>query len=225
VGEVPHEDDGLRSMYFSEKLIIDTYRNAGTSAFTSADGIADKIVTAAFSVGTAYVAVIALVSPKDSVSPLLVTVPFVLLAIALGCALRAQSFQLQLEPPTNSVTVISSRVAATIKSKRKWGTGALIALILGLVIAGWAVYETYGPGADEQDSTITAQIWLTPAGMELVTTACGKVDDPLVGNVDEAKALSSGSVTVAVTTETCKQGGGTLVLPRRAIAVAKTAAG
>jgi hypothetical protein len=219
--DVPPETDGLRSQYFSEKVIIDTFVTAGTGALTRADGIAEKVVTAAFSVATAYTAVIALVAPKDSVSPPLVIAPFILFAAAIVLALMAQSVQLQLEPATNDVREISRRVQTSTRSKRDWGYGGLAALTLGLVIAGLAIYETYGPGADEKDTAIDVEIWLTPAGTRLVGAACGNVANPLVGEVADADSLSSGTVALEVTKAGCRNGAGTLVLPRRAIGIAK----
>lgn len=212
---------GLRSQYFSERVVIDNYVTAGTTALASADGVADKIVTAAFSVATAYAAVIALVAPKDSTSPVLTITPFVLLAVAILLALIAQSVQLQLEPATNVVEEISSRVTNCTNAKRHWGYGALAALVVGLGLAGYAIYQTYGPGAKPKVSSIRAEIWLNRAGGHLVREACGKARSPLVGRVDDESALTAATVPVRVTKYVCPKGRGTLLLPRRAIVVVK----
>jgi hypothetical protein len=209
----------LRGETFSEKVAIDSYTAAASGALASTDGVGDKITTAAFSIATAYGAVIALVSPKDSRSPPLVVSPFVFLAIAVVLGLIAQSVKVDLTP-TNDTGVIASRIDSTLSGKRKLLALAMVALVAGLILSGVAVYKTYGPGAAKTPST-SVSIWLTPAGKQLVEDSCGNSATPFVGTVNGTDALSGTSVAVTVTKAQCPKGGGTLVLPRRAIATSK----
>jgi hypothetical protein len=209
----------LRGETFSEKVAIDTYTAAATGALTVSDGVGEKVATAGFSIATAYAAVIALVAPKDSRSPIFVVLPFVLLAIAVVLALIAQAVRVSLEP-TNDPKVIADRISTTLSRKRGWLLGAIAFLVAGLIFGGVAVYETYGPGAESTPNT-TVSIWLTPGGEQLVTDACGKASNPLVGMVKDTDALSASTVPVIVTQAECADGAGTIVLPRRAIAASK----
>jgi MFS family permease len=209
----------LRGETFSEKIVIDSYTAAATGALSAVDGVADKITTAGFSVATAYAAVIALVAPKDSRSPVLVVLPFLFLAAAVVCALIAQAVKVPLDA-TDSTTEIRNRITSTVSRKRRWLWGALAALVVGLGLAGGAVYETSGPGA-ETSSTTTVSIWLTSSGTRLVTDACGKASTPFTGDVADTDALSASTVPLIVTRAQCPKGAGTLVLPRRAIATSK----
>jgi hypothetical protein len=209
----------LRGETFSEKVAIDSYTAAATGALTGADGVGDKIATAGFSIATAYVAVIALVAPKDSRSPIFVVLPFVLLAAAVVFALIAQSVTVSLDP-TNDTQVIADRISSAISTKRLWLWGAMVALVAGLIVGGVAVYETYGPGTESTRNT-TVRIWLTPVGAQLVTDACGQSPKPLVGEVKDTDALSASTVPVIVDQAQCPKGAGTLVLPKRAIATSK----
>lgn len=209
----------LRGETFSEKVAIDSYTTAATGALTAADGVGDKIATAGFSIATAYAAVIALVAPKDSRSPIFVVLPFVLLAAAVVLGLIAQSVRVSLDP-TNDTQVIADRVSSTISTKRLWLSGAMVALVGGLIVGGVAVYETYGPGTESTPNT-TVSIWLSPVGTQLVTDACGKSANPLVGEVKDTDVLSAATVRVVVAQAQCPKGAGTLVLPKRAIAASK----
>jgi hypothetical protein len=209
----------LRSETFSEKVAIDSYTTAATGALTAADGVGDKIATAGFSIATAYAAVIALVAPKDSRSPILVVLPFVLLAVAVVLALIAQSVTVSLAA-TNDTDEIANRISSAISKKRQWLSGATGALIVGLIVSGVAVYKTYGPGTENTQNT-KVSIWLTPVGTRLVTDACGTSANPLIGEVKDTDALLAATVPVIVAQRQCPEGAGTLLLPKGAIATSK----
>ena len=86
-----NQQSELRPPTLAENLAIEGYKTAITTALASVNGVCDKIVTAAFSVATAFGAVVALVAPKESPAPLLMALPFLLFAAAVALALYAQS--------------------------------------------------------------------------------------------------------------------------------------
>ena len=149
----------------------------------------------------------------------MVVAPFLLLGLAVVLALVAQS-QAVATGATNDADVIATRIATARSSKRGWTLAALVALVIGLVAAGWAIYETYGPGA-EKDADISARLWLTPPGQRLVREACGRPRRSLRGQVADAATLSAASVPIDLSRRMCPSGAGTLVLPKRASAAAK----
>jgi hypothetical protein len=210
----------LRSLLFDETVAIDNYKEAAKAALSSASDVADKIVTAAFSVATAYGAAVALVKPKDSSSPLLIVAPFAALALTVGLALYAQSIGVSTKTTTTTEQA-KSIVAGAITKKRLFTWLALAVLVAGMLVAGIAVYSTYRPTAGKTTKTVT--VWLTPAGTKLVDQACKAQNvTQITGEVDDLTDLSSKRIEIAVGASACAAGAGTLVLPQTAVSVASS---
>jgi hypothetical protein len=213
-----NEEIKLRALSFDELVAIDNYKSATSNALAATAAMADKIVAAAFSVGTAYGAVVALVAPKDSASPLLVIAPFAVLALALGIALWGEGIGV---PITSTTTTEQARtsVTSTITTKRRWNNAAIVVLVVAMALAGYVLYDTYRPTAG---SKMTVTIWLTSAGARLVDQACGMQGTlQIKGQVENLSDLSSKRVQVDVDKTACKSGAGTIVLPQAAIDVVK----
>jgi hypothetical protein len=208
----------LRSPTYAETVSIETYKTSAGTALSDADSFGDKIVTAAASLATAYGAVIALVSPEDTAAPLLAAAPFALLALAVAAGLYAQSIGVSIDE-TNELKVIRTRIATAVSDKRSAGHVGLVFLIVGVALAGYIINESYGGPADE--SKRSAQIWLTPAGERLIEDACGSSATEVTGEVDEDAEPDARHLSVALDANACASGAGTLVLPSRAISVAK----
>jgi hypothetical protein len=210
----------LHSLTFAEHVVVEGYKAAAAKAVSDADTLADKIVTASFSVATAYGAVVALVTPKDSPSTMLIVAPFVVIAGAIGLALLAQSFTLPLQVSNDFATVQASLASTT--SKKRWtGRGALAVLAIGVALAGYAIYETYGPGAEEDKPSTAVELWLTTAGEVVMTDACGTSKSPVSGMIHDTSELSETRVEIVLDATVCTNGAGTLVLPQKAISAAK----
>ena len=208
----------LRSPTYAESVALENYKTAMGTALSSADALADKIVTAAFSIGTAYGAAIALVAPKDAQSTFEVVLPFAAIAVAVGLALFAQSRSISLDE-TNELATIRENIKGTVGAKRLWGRLALVALVAGVILAGWVLHETYGPGA-KKDTSSSVTIGLTPAGSKLVKQVCGpRSGTVLRGKASGSESFSSARATVTVGAGTCPNAPGKLVLPRSAIGV------
>jgi hypothetical protein len=212
---------GLRAPTFAESIAIDNYKAATGAALTSADAVSDKVVTAAFSVATAFGAIVALVAPKDSAPGLLLALPFLLLAVAVGLALWAESIAVPINLQ-NDLGTVKTNVENTVKSKRNWSRGALIMLAVGMLAAGLVLVDRYRAPAKTEAAQVS--VWLTPAGTKAVAKVCGAaVPTPLTGTVSGPSGLTSDRVELTPTAGTCGAGRRTLVIQQKEIALASRA--
>ncbi len=208
----------LEGLTFGEAVGVDNYKGALNGALAGADSLADKIVTAALAVGSAYGAVIALVAPKDSATPWQVVWPFVPLAGAVGLALWAQSRSVSIATE-DEVDKVVATINSTISEKRKYGRWALYALIAALILAGVIVAKYYGPSAKTDSQPANVTVYLNAAGAKAVGVACGGTNQTSVtGTTTDA---SADPLVLKVDDKACANGGGTLVLPRRTVAATK----
>jgi hypothetical protein len=209
----------VRSLYFDELLAIESYKKATSDALGAADGVADKVVTAAFSIATAYGAVVALVAPKDGASPIEIVAPFACLAIAVVLALVAQSVGVSMVSGKTTAKLVRSTVQSALAWKRGISRSGLVVLAAAMVVAGLVVYDTYRPTAGTK-TTVT--VWLSTAGTRLVSDACREADvAQITGQVGDLSALSAKRVQLDVDGTQCKAGAGTLILPQAAITIAR----
>jgi hypothetical protein len=211
------EQHALVPLTFSEAVAVDNYKAAMSGAFSAADSVADKVVTASVSIATAYGAVIALVAPKDTPAPWQAALPFVAMAAAVGTALYAQSLGISIAP-TDKVNDVLARITSTINSKRVWGRRALYALVAALIIAGYVIYEYYGPSAEEDETPAQVTLYLSSAGTKAVSLACGRKNlTSLRGEVKDVSNLSEARVSLEVSESQCPSGAGVVELSQRAI--------
>lgn len=209
----------LRVPTFDETVAIDNYKAASAAALTTADSFADKVVTAAFTLATAYAAAIALVQTSGDPAPATVLVPLVPLVLAVALGLVSQSMAIKIDATNNAVTV-QERVSGTVNIKRIFSVLAVISLVIGVGLATFALYEVYGPGAEDKSPT-EVKLFLTPVGAKLVERTCGTAAETLPGTVKDDSALTAKQVSIAVPAASCGDQKATLVLPRAAIAAAK----
>lgn len=210
----------LRPPTFDEEVAIENYKTASKEALSAANSVADKIVTAAFSIATAYGAVVALVAPEETPSPVAVVVPFALLAIAVGTALYAQSIGIDLKGG-EALDKLQKAVKDAVKCKRRWSRVALFSLAVGVLAAGILVREVYAEPA-EPESPVPVRLWLTPAGVKSLAKTCGARNSVSIkGKIKTVEDLEKRSIPIEVTKKACADGAGTLILRRRQILVAK----
>jgi heme A synthase len=209
----------LRAPTFDEAVAIDNYKAASKEALSAANSVTDKIVTAAFSIATAYGAVIALVAPEETPSPLAVAIPFALLAIAVGTALYGQSIGIDLSGD-DEVDKLQGIVNNTVKSKRRWSRGALIALALGVLAAGILLRDAYAKPATPE-SPVSVRVWLNPHGVKALEKTCGPHGPSIAGKVKSIEGFEKRSIPLEVTAAACPSGAGTVVLRRRQVTVVK----
>jgi hypothetical protein len=157
------------------------------------------------------------VAPEEAPAPVLALIPFALFAVAVGTALHAQSRGIDL---TGGVEVSKLRAAVNgaVKKKRFWSRLALIALALGVFLAGVVVRAKYAEPA-KAESSVAVQVWLTQAGSRFISSAC-RTGNPVMirGTVESTEALSGNRIGLKVTKVSCPEGDGTLYLSRRLIA-------
>jgi hypothetical protein len=142
---------GIRPPTYQETVLLAAYTEAVKAALEAANKSAELIATAAFSIATAYGALVGLVAPKQSQAPIIVGLPFAALAAAVIAGLVGRMMALSLNV-ANDVDAIRRALEGAITRKR-WAAGiALGAVAIGLVMAGYVVVTTYG-GATAPAST------------------------------------------------------------------------
>jgi hypothetical protein len=70
---------GIPRLTFEEQTAVTAYEKAVSDALSAADSAAEKLITAAFSIATAYGALVALVAPKEETRSLVLGLPFIFL--------------------------------------------------------------------------------------------------------------------------------------------------
>lgn len=136
----------LRGLTLEEEIALEAYREATKAGLSSADGAADKVLTAAISIASAYAALLALVKPEKEAAPIVLALPL----LALGAAAAAAAWALVRGVPSLSkldVAAVRDAVDNTVGDKRLWTGIAVFLLILALAVAAWVVLETYGATA------------------------------------------------------------------------------
>jgi hypothetical protein len=136
----------LRPVSLEEEIALEAYREAIKAGLASADGAADKILTAALSIGTAYAGLLALVKPEKEAAPTLLALPFIALGIAALCAAWALSRGVK-SLSQLKVDAVRGAVDDTLKSKRLWTGLAVLGIVAGLGLAAIVVFSAYGAGA------------------------------------------------------------------------------
>ncbi|GAB3487292.1 hypothetical protein GCM10027572_06480 [Flexivirga lutea] len=100
------------------------------------------IVTAAFSIATAYGAAIALVTPKDKQAPGVVLTPFIALAVAVTIAMVGKAAGISLGP-VHTVDEARDSIRTAVRKKRVASWVAIVVLGFGLVVAGFVLNATF----------------------------------------------------------------------------------
>jgi hypothetical protein len=136
----------LRPVSLEEEIALEAYREAIKAGLASADGAADKILTAALSIGTAYAGLLALVKPEKEAAPTVLALPFIAFGVAALFGAWALSKGVQSLSELN-VDKVRSAVDDTLKAKRlRIGVG-ILGIVAGLGLAAFVVFSAYGAGA------------------------------------------------------------------------------
>jgi len=150
--QAPQSKNRLRPISLDEEIALEAYREATKAGLTSADGAADKVLTASLSIATAYAGLLALVKPDKEAAPILLALPFV----AFGLAALAAAWALAKGVESLSrleVGAVRSAVDVTLESKRRWTRVAVLILVVGLGLAALVVLSAYGAGAESSDAS------------------------------------------------------------------------
>src|SRR5256885_11469213 len=102
-----------RPPYYNESVLLDAYKEAIKGALAAADTAADKILTAAFSLTTAYGALVALAQPKAGSTPIVILLPFLPFACAAVLAVLALLPSVSVAA-TNELAKVTGAVSGTL---------------------------------------------------------------------------------------------------------------
>jgi hypothetical protein len=155
---------------FEQFLVVETYKDSYKTSISSLNGSCEKIVTAAFSIATAYGALIALVKPADDIPGWAVAAPILVLTAAavLGLIGHARGMS---DMPTNDFSQVRDELKTTIDAKRFWAGLAIACLAVAVVFGGVVTYLRYGTPADAS-TTSTVEVSLTVTGQKAVAKLC-----------------------------------------------------
>ena len=210
-------DSDLEPLDWEDEVFIDVHKTAVEKALESSDGACGTILTACFSLATAYGAVIALVAPKDQQAPLLVVAPFVLLVAGAVVALIGKAAGISLDRFATTGQV-KKLVEDAVGQKRKaswWAVGFAAA---GVILAGIVVFATYSE--PDEFAAENSEIILSNAGKAHVADVCGDEAESVFGNA----TFSERWVTIELNDESTANCGGvmTLTLPAASVAYVRS---
>ena len=134
---------GVRSPTMGEAALFEAYAEAIKTALAGANSAADKVLTACFSIGTAYVALIGLVQPDKTPSPVVILLPVGILAIAAGLAAVGLAANVELGDP-RTVADVKVTLESVIKTKQITSIGAVIVAGIAIVVGAFVVNDVYG---------------------------------------------------------------------------------
>ncbi len=167
-----------RPLSFEEELAVSAYEKATSDALSAADSAAEKLITAAFSIATAYGALIALVAPEDDTSSWILGLPFVPLMIAAIAAMFARTRGVDVDL-TNEIDKVMERVEDAVKAKRTPSWIALGFMVLAVAVAGWIVVDRYSGGETLEVKSVT--IWVTQNEAQRLAGVCGEATASISG--------------------------------------------
>jgi len=133
----------LRPLQFDEEVYVKAFPEAISKALEASDGACGTILTASFSIATAYGAAIALVAPKEAQSPTLVLTPFVVLAVAVIVAMIGKAAGVSLKK-VETVEAARTSIKRAVWTKRIASWIAIVFLATGMVVAGVVINATFG---------------------------------------------------------------------------------
>lgn len=203
-----------------EAVLWDAYKEGIKGAIAAADSAADKVLTAAFSIATAYGALVGLVKPSGTASSAVIGAPFLVLGIAAIAAMLALTRSIE---PVGSSNLATLKTAVTGKLlwKRVWTGIAVAVMAVAIGVAGYVVVNNYAVTASESEDTLHATIQvLTPAGGEdPLATACPAVTAGELEGEVHTDTLDQQFIAVDVGADVCAEAATTIRLPAAQIAV------
>lgn len=141
----------FRPPTLGEEALFESYKEAMKQALAAANAASDKVLTAAFTLATAYGALLGLVKPKDTAVPLLGVVPFIALGAAAVIAASALLVGLRIGPTPSSlprtVEGFLTDLTGTISAKQRRSGWAVVAMAVAMIISGIVVFVLYAPAA------------------------------------------------------------------------------
>lgn len=209
----------VRAPDFYEQAVIQAYRDGLAKGWESADGAAQAILTASFSIATAYGALIGLVAPKDDPGPIVLALPFVGFAIAALAAMWARARSMAIVD-SNQLDDVTDAFRTGLEGKRFAAWVAVGALVLSLIVAGFVLADTYG-SVKEDPATTAATVYLTPEAAAGLEPVCGGPVGTLTGSVANA-SIGAEFLVIDVDANVCGDQAASLRIPRSAVSAVVT---
>lgn len=178
----------VRPLSFEEQTAVAAYEKAISDALAAADSAAERLITAAFSIATAYGALIALVAPEDETKSWILGLPFLPLMGAAIAAMVAHTVGIDVDI-TGDIQLVTRRIESSIVSKRRPAWIALVLMVVAVAVAGWIVVDRYSGGETASDD-LSVTIWVTPSEAQKLVSVCGTTTASISG-LAKAEALSS----------------------------------
>lgn len=209
--EVGSTPAGVTPLLASEAIAVQAFKDATTKAIDSADGACGTILTASFSIVTAYGAAVALVAPKDDPSPMLVLTPFIAISIATIAALVGKAGGVKMSGNWDDVGETQDAIQEAVRTKRVASWAAVVLLALGMVVAGWVLFEHFG---QSEAGTGEQVVGLTVSGQELFDRACAAPSEQIHGDV----SIDGDFTTIVLAEPGVCAGTSSVTLPSSAVA-------
>jgi hypothetical protein len=164
-----------------EETIFTAWQEAIKKSFDSTDGAAESILTASFSIATAYGALIGLVSAKDEPGSIYLVIPFVFFGVAALAALAART---RAVPARGEIEVEAIRHAIedTAHAKRTWAWRAIVILFVAIVWAGAVVAYAYGGASGSGKTSVLVK--LGTEGRASLSSTCSGISEGLRGELE-----------------------------------------
>jgi hypothetical protein len=168
-----------------EQILWDAYKEGIKGAIEAADSASDKVLTAAFSIATAYGALVGLVKPSEAASPVAIGAPFFVLGIAAIAAMLALTRTMK-PADTSNLETLKGAVTGKLLWKRVWTGIAVAVMAVAIGLAGYVVVDNYAVAESDAEETLHASVQvLAPAGgKDALARACpGVTTGELEGEV------------------------------------------
>lgn len=193
----------VRALDFEEELAVSAYEKAVTDALSSADSAAGRVLTASFSILTAYGALVGLVAPEDDPQPFLIALPFLFLLAAALLSVRSLTRAIDFRI-SKDLGTIESRVADTVSSKRRPLWWAVLWLTVGIAVAGLVVIDSYA-GAEATPDDLSVEVWVVGDAADRITELCDLNAPVILGSArpDAVESSDSDFLEIAPSDGTC----------------------
>ena len=202
----------VRPLSYVEETAVTAYEKAITDALSSANSAAEKLIAAAFSIATAYGALIALVAPEDETKSWILGLPFLPLMGAAIAAMYALTRGIDVDI-TSDITLVTERVEKSVTDKRNPSWVALALMVIAIAIAGWIVADRYS-GGEKASEDLSLTVWVTPSEAERLASVCGATTKSIAALAAE-EALGSTAPLLSLKPETGSCGDhARLVIPK-----------
>lgn len=144
--DVQQEAEGaLSAPSIGQTAVLAAYTEAIKGALTAADSAAAAVGAAAFSLATAYGALVGLVAAKPAPPSFVLVLPFIGFAASAVVSTWAKFFGAEIDSE-NGIAEIQHILRRNIRWKRTLGSIGLATIVVSMIGTGILVTVVWGPG-------------------------------------------------------------------------------